>query len=153
MLISLRTAEHLRDVMDRRARYCKNKDWKAEDQRAVEELVACLSHCPPEEDFTPGPWVSAEFFDAMGPGHGFYIKPAAGGVDIGEFRVSSSRPEAQQEANAAIAAAAPELFAHADMVCKLFGTDNPQGLKELKEHVGNLRLAVKKAARRKAKAS
>jgi len=38
-----------------------------------------------------------------------------------------------------------KLLYHANWVCRLFGTDNPQGIAELKEHVRQLREAIAKA--------
>lgn len=48
-------------------------------------------------------------------------------------------------ADAKVLEASAEMFEHARWVCRLFGTDNPQGIKELKEHIKSLREAVGEA--------
>lgn len=40
--------------------------------------------------------------------------------------------------------ALPELIEKARMVCKLFGTDHPQGIVDLKDAVNDLRIAITK---------
>lgn len=51
-------------------------------------------------------------------------------------------------ANARLIAAAPELLEAARWVCRLYGTDHPQGLIELKDYVQELRAVIAKAEAR-----
>lgn len=101
---------------------------------------------------TPGPWHYGQNkkFGSVGksarlvPRQGWFIGPETG-FDIAEVHLTASQSAEEQEANAKLLAASPELLEAASWVCKLFGTNHPTGIKELKQYIRQLREAVKKA--------
>ena len=96
---------------------------------------------------TPGPWiVGEECSDTCACAIEIIAPNDDGGDLVCEVRHFDGYPAGEHgAANARLIAAAPSLLENAQWVCKLFGTDNPQGIEELKSYVHALRCAVQQA--------
>ena len=88
---------------------------------------------------TPGPWKVAPAADGS--------HPVVAKINGRLARIAEVYPGDWPETpdNARLIAAAPDLLRHALWVCRLFGTDHPQGLADLRDHVKQLSAAVHEA--------
>lgn len=96
-------------------------------------------------EHTPGPWVTNP--NDTYPLQVFNADPAPGRLEICNVGGSGFCPESDEEnrANARLIATAPELLDAASWVVRLFGTDHPEGIKDLQQKVRELRDVCKKA--------
>jgi hypothetical protein len=94
---------------------------------------------------TPGPWEALDH-STDDVRDGAIVAATADHWNVASLWAHThGRPIEEVDANARLIAAAPEMFEEALWVVRLFGTTDPRGLAELKEHVGRLSAVLTKA--------
>lgn len=99
---------------------------------------------------TPGPWKARDYAKKDGDiwiDCDSWRNPKTASCRGGTLATAHKNGEGEGNvvANARLMAAAPEMLEHAKWVCSLFGTTDPEGVKELREEVAALRTVIAKA--------